>query len=306
VPTKRARGRNVFGLLLLDKPVGLSSNQALQRAKRLFDAAKAGHSGSLDPLASGMLPICFGSATRLCGFLLDSHKTYRVTARLGVATTTGDAEGEVVEDRSTADAPLAETVVAALRSFLGPIQQVPPMYSALKRDGVPLYRLARRGIEVERQARSVVIDALSLEEFCWPDLRFVVRCSKGTYVRTLVEDVAIAAGTVGHVTALRRLSVEPFAESQMLSPEVLEERLRDGGLAALDELLVPPDRALPGWATVHLPPAAAERLRHGQAIGPDAAWTPGPVKVYAEAGEFFALAEVTPDRRLVPQRVFLR
>jgi len=185
-----------FGLLLLDKPAGLSSNRALQSAKRLFGATKAGHGGSLDPLATGMLPVFFGAATRLAGHLLDARKTYRVTAKLGQATTTGDAEGEVTADLSHEPKPELERIAAALTACTGEIDQIPPMFSALKREGVPLYRLARSGIVVERAPRRVTIEALTLERYEWPALTLTVRCSKGTYVRTLVEDLAYAAGTV--------------------------------------------------------------------------------------------------------------
>jgi tRNA pseudouridine55 synthase len=291
--------------LLLDKPGGLSSNHALQRVKRIYQAAKAGHTGSLDPLATGMLPICFGSATRLSGYLLDARKVYRVSAALGIATTTGDAEGAVIADRSAEPAADAARVAATLRQFVGEIEQVPPMYSALKRDGVPLYRLARQGVEVAREPRRVVIEELTLEAYRWPDLTLVVRCSKGTYIRTLVEDIAVALGTVGHVAALRRLAVGPFAEGQMHSLDALETSAA-GGIAALDALLLPPDQALQGWPVVRLARAAAERLGHGQALPADPAWPAGAVAVYTEPNEFVAIATVTADGQLLPERVFLR
>jgi tRNA pseudouridine55 synthase len=308
VPSARPRGRDIVGLLLLDKPRGLSSNHALQRVKRLYQAAKAGHTGSLDPLATGMLPICFGSATRLSGLLLDARKVYRVTAALGISTTTGDAEGEVLVNRSTEPAPSAARVTEALLGFIGAIDQVPPMYSALKRDGVPLYRLARQGVEVPRESRRVVIEELTLEAYQWPELTLVVRCSKGTYIRTLMEDIAVALGTVGHVAALRRLIVEPFAEAEMHSLDELEalELPAAGGTPALDRLLLPAARALHGWASVHVPRAAALRLGQGQALPAEPAWPMGPVAVYAEPNDFVAIAEVTPDGRLLPKRVFLR
>ena len=304
-PRTKVPGRRIDGVLLLDKPPGLTSNHALQRVKRLYRAAKAGHAGSLDPLATGMLPICFGSATSICAYLLDSRKSYRVTACLGVATDTGDADGTAIE-RSDAPAPDEPRVATALRGFEGPIEQVPPMYSALKRDGVPLYRLARRGIEVPRAARRVLIEAIALEGYRWPELRFAVRCSKGTYVRTLVTDLAAALGTVGHVRELRRLEVEPFREDGMITLAVLEERAREAGSEALDGLLLPPDAALSGWPTVQLDKTAAVRLGHGQAVPADAAWPLGRVRVYVEPHEFVAIGEVTAQRRLVPRRVFAR
>jgi tRNA pseudouridine55 synthase len=297
--------RDVFGLLLLDKPVGLSSNRALQHAKRLFAAEKAGHAGSLDPLATGMLPIFFGAATRLAAFMLEARKTYRVTARLGLATTTGDAEGDITEDRSSAPAPAAPAVAAAVGRFVGEIEQIPPMYSALKRGGVPLYRLARSGVEVERSPRRVLIEELIVERYAWPDLQLYVRCSKGTYVRTLVEDLARAAGTVGHVAALRRLTVSPFAERGMRAFAELEAAAAEG-MAALDRLLLPPEAALEGWPSAHLDAVAAAKLAHGQAVPADPALPCGNVKVYADAGQLIAIGLVTGEHRLTPTRVFIR
>jgi tRNA pseudouridine55 synthase len=304
VTDARPASRDVFGLLLLDKPAGLSSNRALQRAKRLFAAAKAGHAGSLDPLATGMLPIFFGAATRLAAFMLEARKTYRVTAMLGVATTTGDAEGETIERRD-GPAPDRAAIAAAVSRFVGEIEQVPPMYSALKRDGVPLYRLARSGIEVERAPRRVTIEELTVERYGWPELDLLVRCSKGTYVRTLVEDVARAAGTVGHVAALRRLAVSPFPEGGMRTFAEIEAAA-SGGPLALDALLRPPEAALEGWASAHLGPADVDKVAHGQAIAADPALPCGHVKVYADSGRLIAIGLVTEERRLAPMRVFLR
>ena len=295
----------MFGLLLLDKPAGLSSNRALQRAKRLFAAAKAGHAGSLDPLATGMLPVFFGAATRLAAFMLEARKIYRVTARLGLATTTGDAEGETTEDRSSGPAPSGAAIAAAVGQFVGEIEQVPPMYSALKRGGVPLYRLARAGVEVERSPRRVTIEELTVERYAWPDLQLYVRCSKGTYVRTLVEDVARAAGTVGHVADLRRLSVSPFAEQGMRTFAELEAAAA-AGTPTLDGLLLPAESALEGWPSAHLDPAAAAKLAQGQAVQADPALPCGQVKVYADAGQLIAIGLVTAEHRLTPTRVFIR
>jgi tRNA pseudouridine55 synthase len=290
--------------VLLDKPLGLSSNQALQRTKRLFQAAKAGHTGSLDPLATGMLPICFGAATKLCGYLLDSRKTYSVAAQLGVATSTGDAEGEVIGENSGA-APEEAQVLAALAAFLGEHEQVPPMYSALKKDGIPLYRLARRGIEVARAPRRIVIYAIALHAYAYPEVRFTVCCSKGTYVRTLVTDLAAALNTLGHVTGLRRLSVDPYAEHQLKTWEQLEDCLRNGGLEALDRELLPADGAIESWPRIDLAPEAAARLLHGQKLAADAGWPRGQVRVYGGPSEFLAIGDVTEEGELVPRKVFL-
>jgi len=304
VANARARGRDVFGLLLLDKPAGISSNHALQRVKRLYQAARAGHTGSLDPLATGMLPILFGSGTRLCGYLLDSRKEYRTTATLGVATSTGDAEGEITLDRSGDSPPSADAVTDVLRRFVGEISQVPPMYSALKRDGVPLYRLARQGIDVERAPRRVTIDALVLEEYRWPRLTLTVQCSKGTYIRTLVEDIAVALGTVGHVAVLRRLAVLPFVGQPMHSLDSLQTVAAAGGLPALDTFLLAPELALPSWPAVELDADAATRLGQGQTVAAKPGWPLGEVRIYAQPQRFIALGVVTAEGRLEPQRVF--
>ena len=295
----------MFGLLLLDKPLGLSSNRALQRARRLYRAEKAGHAGSLDPLATGMLPIFFGAATRLAAFMLEARKTYRVTAKLGSATTTGDAEGETIEERPAGAPPEPAVIAAAVARFVGEIEQVPPMYSALKRDGVPLYRLARSGVEVERSPRRVIIESLTLERYEWPELTLHVRCSKGTYVRTLVEDVARAAGTLGHVAALRRLAVSPFPEGAMGTFEELEAAAA-GGPEALDGLLLSPDAGLEGWASAYLGSAEVEKVAHGQAVAADPTLPCGHVKVFADSGRLIAIGLVTEERRLAPVRVFIR
>jgi tRNA pseudouridine55 synthase len=305
VTDARRPTRDVFGLLLLDKPSGLSSNGALQRVKHLFAAEKAGHAGSLDPLATGMLPIFFGAATRIAAFMLEARKSYRVTAKLGSATTTGDAEGETIEERPDAAPPDPEVIAAAVRRFVGEIEQIPPMYSALKRGGVPLYRLARSGVEVERSPRRVLIEELVVERYEWPELDLHVRCSKGTYVRTLVEDIARAAGTLGHVAALRRLAVSPFPEGGMRTLDELEAAAA-GGAAALDRLLLPPEAALEGWPSAHLDAAEAAKVAHGQAVAADPALPCGNVKVYAGSGRLIAIGLVTAERRLAPTRVFLR
>jgi tRNA pseudouridine55 synthase len=303
----QARGaakRDVRGILLLDKPQGLTSNQALQRVKRLFGAVKAGHTGSLDPLATGMLPICFGAATRISGYLLDAGKRYAVVAELGAATDSGDADGVIIE-RSTAPAPDLDQVIEVLRSFEGEIEQVPPMYSALKRDGKPLYELARRGIVVDRAARSVRIYSIALESYAWPQCGFIVQCSKGTYVRTLVEDVARSLGTLGHVIVLRRLAVEPFQDERMYTLDELEA-LAGEGTDVLDALLLPLERALAGWPRIDVQAEQAQRLMQGQSLAADAGWPGGEVCLYAEAIGFFGIGEVTTEGQLAPRRVFLR
>jgi tRNA pseudouridine55 synthase len=305
VPKLRESTGELFALLLLDKPAGVSSNRALQRVKRLVGAVKAGHAGSLDPLATGMLPIFFGAATRLTSYVLAARKTYRVTAQLGIATTTGDAEGTITIDRSSEPPPTSERIGAALAAQIGEIEQTPPMFSALKRDGVPLYRLARAGLEVPREPRRVVIEQLRLESYAWPSLTLTVRCSKGTYVRTLVEDIAKLAGTVAHVAGLRRLSIEPFAEGDMHTVDSVEKAV-SAGPELLERLLLPPDAALVDWPVVRLGAADAGRLKNGQAVALAAPARVGRVKVYAPEDELIAIATAEPDGRLRPERVFIR
>lgn len=299
---RKRKGRAIDGVLLLDKDSGLSSNHALQRVKRLFDAAKAGHTGSLDPLATGMLPVCLGEATKVSGFLLDADKHYRVVCKLGIRTATADAEGEVTE---TATVPaLDETGVReVLTRFIGDIEQVPPMYSALKHQGRRLYELARAGEEVERASRKVRIFALTLEAMTADSLTMDVRCSKGTYVRTLVEDVAAALGTLGHVTALRRLGVGPYEKRPMFALAELESRFEAGGHAALDELLLPVDSAVADWPVIRLDPDMSFYVRRGQSVLVPRSPTEGRVRLYSEAGEFLGIGEVADDGRIAPKRL---
>lgn len=257
----RAPRRKVDGILLLDKPLGLSSNTALQIVRRLYNADKAGHTGSLDPLATGLLPVCLGEATKLCGYLLDADKRYRARVRLGARTTTGDAEGEAV---ATSDPSLLDRAAleAAIPRFLGEISQIPPMYSALKRDGEPLYRLARAGIEVEREARRVQIRELRVLDWSGAEFEFEVACSKGTYVRTLAEDWAAAVGQQAHLVALRRTGLDPFDAAAMVGMEQLEGLAED----ARDPLLLPPAAALRGWPRLEVDAGLAHRLSRGQTV----------------------------------------
>ena len=250
------------GILLLDKPLGLSSNAAVQRVRRAFGKVKAGHTGSLDPLATGMLPVCLGEATKVAGYLLDGDKEYEFTMRLGERTATGDLEGEVVE-RGPIPADLQVQIGTALPAFIGPIRQVPPMYSALKRDGQPLYRLARQGVEVEREARTIIIHALALLGVAGDEATLRVRCSKGTYVRVLAEDLARALDSCAHLTALRRIAVAPFPVASMVSLEAVEA---DPAKVPL----LPADVALPQLAEVLLDATSTQRLRQGQAVRQEA------------------------------------
>ena len=260
-PRTRVQRRPVHGVLLLDKPLGLSSNQALQKAKWLLRAEKAGHTGTLDPLATGVLPVCFGAATKFSQLHLDADKTYETTLRLGVKTSTGDAEGEVVADREVSCS--VGTVVEVLDRFMGPISQVPPMYSALKKDGKPLYAYAREGETLEREARNVVIHDLELLDMDLkgdaPYLRLRVRCSKGTYIRTLGEDIAEALGCGGHLVALRRVMTGPFEATQCLTLDALEAMPEAQRIDAVE----PVDVLLPGFTELSLDGQEASRFLNG-------------------------------------------
>jgi len=235
---KKYYPRQIDGVLLLDKPIGISSNQALQKIKHLFQAKKAGHTGTLDVLASGLLIICFGKATKLAGTLLNANKSYQVTAKLGIKTTTCDAEGEVVATKPT-DKITEELIESVLQKFRGEIMQVPSMYSALKHKGTPLYKLARQGIEVERKARKVNIYKLELLDWHQDLLKLEVCCSKGTYVRNLIDDIGQALGCGAYVAELRRLSVGKFKTEQMCTIDQLKRSYEADGLAAIDVKILP-------------------------------------------------------------------
>ncbi|HEX5764715.1 MAG TPA: tRNA pseudouridine(55) synthase TruB [Woeseiaceae bacterium] len=302
---ERRRPTAVTGLLLLNKPAGLTSNQALQKVKRLLNAKKAGHTGSLDPAATGMLPLCFGEATKVCAYLLEADKSYRVTARLGEATDTGDADGVIIQTEAVPQLSAADWEQVLAR-FTGEIEQVPPMYSALKKDGKRLYELARQGQVVEREARKIRIHELQLLEAHGSRLVFRVRCSKGTYVRTLVEDLAKAAGTVAHTAALHREAVGEFAAADMLDMPSAE-RIAAAGPEALREHLIPADRALQQWPEKRIGPDAARRFNDGQSIivgADDGNCEAGHVRVYAADSGFLGVGELTGDGMLTPRRIF--
>jgi len=299
----RRRYDTVDGLLLLNKPPGMTSNRALQTVRRLLNAKKAGHTGSLDPSATGMLPLCFGEATKVCAYLLDADKTYRVTARLGTATSTGDADGG--ETIATADVPdlSFDAWNDILQGFLGESTQIPPMYSALKKDGKRLYELARKGETVEREPRPIRIDAIELLEAAGTRLVFRVVCSKGTYVRTLVEDIAKKAGTVAHTSRLHRESVAGFRSEDMVDLAEVEARIdqdRDG----LREALLPPDDALTNLAAVEINSAEGPRFSGGQAVQVAAGSENGLVRVYEAGQRFLGVGELSEDGVLAPRRVF--
>ena len=304
---RRRRGRPVDGILVLDKPLGVSSNQALQSAKRLYFAAKAGHTGSLDPLATGVLPLCFGEATKFSQYLLDADKTYESTFVLGVATTTGDAEGEVLETND-ATGLSEEQVEKALAAFRGDIEQVPPMYSAIKQDGKPLYKLAREGREVERKARSVVIRQLELRGFRGgktAEVDIYLECSKGTYVRSIAEDLGRVLGCGGHVSALRRTRAGPFGLEHSVTLATLEALKGNEQLAEMDALLMPADSALEGMPMVRLSESGGFYLRQGQPVQVPNAPCNGMVRVALETGEFLGVGEILDDGRVAPRRLIV-
>lgn len=287
--------RQVDGVLLLDKPVGLTSNDALQRARRLFSAAKGGHTGTLDPLASGLLPLCFGEATKFSADLLDADKTYEAILRLGITTDSGDAEGQVVATRPVVVSQV--DIEAALQRFRGDIMQVPPMHSALKRDGKPLYELARQGVEVEREARPVSIRSLDLQSFTGDNLSLRVRCSKGTYIRVLATDIGEALGCGAYLTALRRTAVADLdltGAFSLAAVEALPEEERDNCLQPLDTLLLRLPR-------VDLDAPAAERFSHGNPVVAPAGLL-GRARVYAD-NRLIGLGDIGKEQQLWPKRL---
>jgi len=297
----RPKKRSINGILLLDKSVGLSSNQALQQVKRLYQAEKAGHAGSLDPLASGMLPICFGEATKFAQFLLDADKTYHVTGLLGIKTATGDREGEVISTR-----PVSVTLDQlnhVLDQFRGVISQIPSMYSALKHQGQPLYKLARQGIEVPREARAVTIHHLELCDYTEHHFTLVLRCSKGTYVRTLIEDMGELLGCGAHVTSLRRLSTANYPETGMHTFEACEAAVTAEGLGEIDAWLLSMDTMLDHLPLANVSPAALFYLKRGQPIFIPHAPTEGWVQLKLSGQSLLGVGEVLDDGRIAPRRL---
>ena len=296
--SRRRKGRDIHGIILLDKPVGYSSNQAVQKVRWLFQARKAGHTGSLDPFATGMLPICLGEASKTAGFMLDASKTYIAAAFLGKATATGDIEGQISREMKVPDLN-DEQINAVLNEFLGEIEQIPPMYSALKHQGQPLYKLARAGQEVARKARLVTIHSLELLNWAPPILEFRVHCSKGTYIRTLAEDIAEKLGSCAHLQSLRRLDVEPFREKDMIT---LEELLARTEAETLDDCLLPVDAGLTDWPSVTLDEVSMDRFCHGNPVD-QAAGTTGLVRVYGPEKNLLGIGEIFPENQLKPKRI---
>ena len=306
---RRSRGRPLNGVLVLDKPAGLTSNAALQEAKYLFCAAKAGHTGALDPLATGVLPICFGEATKFTQFLLEADKTYRSTFCLGIETDTGDSDGSIIAEHSAAH--ITESAIAdLLPQFRGEIEQIPPMYSALKRDGVPLYKLARAGIEVEREARPVTIHRYAIHEYRpgeRGELDVEIVCSKGTYIRTLAEDLGRQLGCGAHVSALRRIASGPFVEGESISLDKLKA-LREGQRAEeLDVVLKPVDTAVGDSRKLELPENLCWYFLRGQPVTSQEVYREASegdiVRVFQSGGDFLGVGKVLEDGRIQPHRL---
>ena len=292
--------RDVDGILILDKPLGLSSNQALQQVRKLYRARKAGHCGSLDPLATGVLPICLGEATKFSSFLLGANKTYRACCRLGQTTTTGDAEGEVLETRPVQvdEAQIRRT----LEHFVGEIEQIPPMHSALKHEGQRLYQLARQGKQVERKPRRINIDKITLQTVTGDGFTFEVTCSKGTYVRTLAEDIGAALGCGAHLTALQRSAVEQFSEQDAITIERLQE-LAQQGMDRIDELLLPVTTSLAQFPELKLDVATCVDICHGKRFQSGHDQAPGLYRLLSVDGRFIGLGEVNPEGELKAKRL---
>ena len=299
---RRNRGRNISGVLLLDKPEGLTSNKALQEVKFLFKAAKAGHTGSLDPLATGLLPICFGEATKMSAFLLDADKHYRVTVKLGETTTTADAEGEIVKTEDPSGVTEAQ-IREVMEEFLGEQQQLPPMYSAVKHKGERLYKLARQGIEVERETRTIHLYSLTLLDVKMPEFVMDVHCSKGTYVRTLAEDIGKRLGCGAHVSGLRRTGVGPYDDQSMYKLETVQEAFQEKHFEEMDSWLLPLESALSGWPEVMLTADAAFYLKQGQPVLVPNAPTSGWVRLYANQTDFLGVGQIQDDGRVAPKRM---
>ena len=298
----RKRGRDIHGVFLLDKPQGMSSNDIMQKVKRIFQANKAGHTGALDPLATGMLPICLGEATKFSQFLLDADKRYLVTAKLGERTDTSDAEGQIVETRDVK--VKTPEILTALKQFRGDILQVPTMFSALKHNGKPLYEYARQGITVEREARPITIFELNFIEYNAPYLTLEVHCSKGTYIRTLVDDLGAALGCGAHVTMLRRTAVADYPTEKMLDWNALQSLAAQQDLALLDALLLPMDTAVAKLPALTLNESQTQGIGFGQRIkfnNPNR--LQGQVRLFSHENRFLGVAVIDENNVIRPQRL---
>ena len=296
---KPKTGMPLDGIVLIDKPLGLSSNAALQKTKRIFNARKAGHTGSLDPLATGVLPICFGEATKISAFLLDSDKRYTTTIQLGQTRSTGDMEGEVLETRPVPKLS-TELIEEVLGSFRGDVAQIPPMHSALKHEGTPLYKLARKGISVERKVRHIKIHELLNLGFTEDTLTLDVHCSKGTYIRTLAQDIGEALGCGAHLIDLRRTEVAPFGEHSIYTLETLTEMASTG---SLEGTLLPIDSAIPHWPSLDLSDEQAENLCMGRRVTHDNIPDSDSIRLYRSNGSFLGIGQLHESGLLAAKRL---
>lgn len=297
------RGRAIDGIVVLNKATGLSSNAALQQVKHLFEARKAGHTGSLDPLATGVLPLCLGEATKVSQYLLDSDKGYRARIKLGVRTDSADSEGEILEERDASGITRAD-IEAALKQFEGEIDQLPPMYSALKKDGVPLYKLARQGKTVEREPRRVSIYRIELTEFEGDEATLEVECSKGTYIRTIADDLGETLGCGAHIIALHRTKAGAFTEQDCVSAEVLTQEKEEDGLQGIDQHLIAMDEAVADFPAVHLPEITAGFVKNGQAVLVQHLPADGLVRLYEEE-QFIGIGCIDDEGKVAPKRLIV-
>ena len=300
---RRSRVRNISGIVVLDKANGLSSNAALQEVKRLYEANKAGHAGSLDPLATGVLPVCLGEATKVSQFLLDSDKCYRARIKLGIRTDTGDSEGSIIE-RNAGISLSRKAIERALTKFKGEIEQVPPMHSAIKMNGVPLYKLARKGIAVEREPRLVTLYQVCLVEFVNSELELEISCSKGTYIRTIADDLGQELGCGAHVIELRRTQAGVFTEKDSISAEELALEKENSGLDKIDQFLIPMDRAIQDLPEVNLPSITASHVKNGQAVLVRHLPKNGLVRMY-EDEQFIGIGSIDDDGKVAPRRLII-
>jgi tRNA pseudouridine55 synthase len=289
--------------VVLDKANGLSSNAALQEVKRLYEANKAGHAGSLDPLATGVLPVCLGEATKVSQFLLDSDKRYRTRIKLGIRTDTGDSEGSIIE-RNEGISVSRKAIERALTKFKGEVEQVPPMHSAIKMNGVPLYKLARKGITVEREPRLVTLYQICLVEFVNSELELEISCSKGTYIRTIADDLGQELGCGAHVIELRRTQAGVFTEKDSISAEELALEKENRGLDKIDQFLIPMDRAIQDLPEVNLPSITASHVKNGQAVLVRHLPKNGLVRMY-EDEQFIGIGSIDDDGKVAPRRLII-
>lgn len=301
---RRKSGRDITGMMIVDKPSGVSSNRVLQVVKRLFNANKAGHTGTLDPLASGVLPICLGEATKLSTYLLDADKSYQVTCKLGIATDSGDSDGEVIDHKPIPDFDTA-SLQLILQQFTGEQEQIPPMFSALKHQGQPLYKLARQGIEIERKSRVITIYDITLLAITEDSFTLEVSCSKGTYIRTLVQDIAAAMGSCGHVVMLRRIKAAGYDLAQALPLNELEA-LAETEQTNIDKQLLSAFDALPTWPSITLDTEQTRQLYFGQPVQHDEPEVSADIRLLDDNHQFIGLAHIGEDGVITAKRLFVR